>query len=89
MATPPHAIGKERRTDEHLGQEVYDAIQKLGYVQLSRIDCEVDNSTVTLRGLIESFYLKQIAQTVAAKVPGIEQVRNELDVIQSPVSKPR
>lgn len=33
-----------------------------------------------LSGVVPSYYLKQIAQTVAAKIEGVMQVENRLEV---------
>jgi osmotically-inducible protein OsmY len=35
---------------------------------------------VVLRGRVPSYYLKQVAQEVALAMPGVLQLRNELDV---------
>lgn len=56
------------------------AIQELRNRQLSQLVCESNGSTVTLRGVTRSFYLKQVAQTVAMKTPGVERVENEIVV---------
>ncbi|MFT7634245.1 MAG: osmotically-inducible protein OsmY, partial [Mariniblastus sp.] len=31
-------------------------------------------------GELSSFYLKQVAQSVAVKIPGVREVRNEIQV---------
>lgn len=33
-----------------------------------------------LTGQLKSFYLKQVAQSVAVKIPGVRSVRNEIEV---------
>ena len=66
--------------DTQLARRVENALQGLGYSQLTRIDCEADGTTVTLRGMLASFYLKQIAQTIALKIPGVHRVKNEIEV---------
>jgi osmotically-inducible protein OsmY len=35
---------------------------------------------LTLRGQVSSFYLKQVAQTVVRKLPGVEECVNRIEV---------
>lgn len=46
-----------------------------------KIDCCLENGTLVLRGRVTSFHQKQLVQTVAARLPGVERVVNELDVV--------
>ncbi len=75
--------GERRRivsTTQQLAEQVYAAFQQLGYRQLRTLHCKSNGATVTLQGTIGSFYLKQIAQSTAAKVEGVERVVNEIEV---------
>lgn len=63
-----------------LERQVKNSFRGLGYPQLDRVECRVRRMTVYLRGTLGSFYLKQIAQTIAVKVPGVHQVVNEIEV---------
>jgi len=56
------------------------AFDQLGYQQLNGIKCEVEGSVLTLSGQLKSFYLKQIAQTVAVNIPGVSSVENLIEV---------
>ena len=56
------------------------SFDQLGYQQLNNIECEVDGGVLILSGKLKSFYLKQIAQTVAMKIPGVESVQNRIEV---------
>jgi osmotically-inducible protein OsmY len=38
---------------------------------------------LTLTGAVGSFYLKQIAQTIVARVPGVGRIDNQLEVLSS------
>lgn len=57
------------------------ALHATGYGPLRRIEVSVQARLVILAGRVSSYYLKQIAQTVALAVPGIHHVRNELEVV--------
>ncbi len=62
------------------GEEVAKALRE-NNVRFSRcVTCEYHEGVVILRGIVPSYYLKQIAQTVASKVPAIEQVDNRIEV---------
>lgn len=56
------------------------SFDQLGYQQLNNIECEVEGNVLVLKGKLRSFYLKQVAQTVAIKIPGVASVRNQIEV---------
>jgi osmotically-inducible protein OsmY len=69
------------RTDS-VSNRVRRALQQCGYHDLCGLHCEDDDGVLVLRGQVGSYYLKQIAQTVAARVPGIERIDNQLNVLE-------
>lgn len=56
------------------------ALHKLPYPALHLVSCQHKDGVLRLIGNVPSFYLKQIAQETAAKIPGVQRVRNELIV---------
>lgn len=50
------------------------------YRSVRAILCECRHGVLFLRGRLSSFYYKQVAQETVAKVRGITQVVNEIDV---------
>jgi len=56
------------------------SFEQLGYQQLNNVDCQVEGNVLVLTGKLKSFYLKQVAQTVAMKIPGVASVRNQIEV---------
>ncbi len=56
-------------------------MQRLGFRRLARVKCESRGTTIVLYGATSSYYQKQLAQTIAAKVPGVHHVINQLQVI--------
>jgi osmotically-inducible protein OsmY len=42
-----------------------------------------EGKTVTLRGRLPSFYLKQLVQEAVRHVPGVQRVRNMIDVVSA------
>jgi osmotically-inducible protein OsmY len=45
-----------------------------------RVDAAYDNGILTLSGRVPTFFLKQTAQALVAKVDGVRQVVNLVDV---------
>lgn len=58
-------------------------MQRLGFHRLTRVRCESHGTTIVLRGTANSYYQKQLAQTIAAKIPGVHHVINQLQVIDA------
>ncbi len=53
------------------------------YPVLRQISCEFADGLLVLRGAVGSYYLKQMAQTLVSRIPGVTRVDNRLDVITS------
>lgn len=69
-----------------LGHRVYRSIIGLGYPQLTNISCESYGATIKLSGTLSSYYLVQVAQAIACKVPGVHRVVNEITVVDELVA---
>ena len=50
------------------------------YRRLHNVKCSFHEGVVILKGSVPSFYLKQVAQVLVSKVPGIEIIDNRLKV---------
>ncbi len=50
----------------------------------SGVSCDFREGAITLRGQVATFYLKQIAQELAAKVDGVKVVVNAIEVVEAP-----
>jgi hypothetical protein len=51
------------------------------YSALRRVACDYRDGTLVLSGELPSYYLKQMAQTAVANVPGVARVVNHIDVV--------
>lgn len=71
------------RTDDEILNDVHDAFRDSGFEQLKRIRAWCDHGRLTLQGRISTYYLKQVAQEIARKVPDIRDIDNDLDVVCS------
>lgn len=56
------------------------ALEKSGHSWLRRVVVTSEGGCVVLRGVVPSYYLKQLALMTVLAVPGVEEVRNELRV---------
>ena len=58
------------------------------YPPLQRLSCQGEHDVVSLRGRVESFYLKQLAQTLVSHIPGVREVQNEVEVVEIGPNQP-
>lgn len=52
------------------------------YVGLHNVECDYHEGTVTLRGQVASYFLKQVAQELVRSVRGIEEIANQISVVE-------
>jgi osmotically-inducible protein OsmY len=57
-----------------------------GYHQHRRVSLDFHEGVLTLRGIVSSFFLKQLAHVLVADVVGIEEIANRLEVHYPPAS---
>ena len=69
---PIHFGGIEEAATECLGKSPYHEVRG--------VTCEYDRGTLFLRGRLPSFHQKQVAQEAVARVKGVTQVVNEIEV---------
>lgn len=62
---------------------VNQVLQASGYLDLRRLRCEYDDGIVTIKGHVGSYFLKQMAQVLAARVEGVTGINNQLRVASS------
>jgi hypothetical protein len=63
-----------------LSEKVACALRWTGYWPLGNIGVTVHAQLVILTGRVRSYYLKEFAQEIALAVPGVHQIRNDLEV---------
>ena len=65
-----------------------DAVQELAqrqlresaYYSIRSVRCDFHEGVLTLRGCLSTYYLKQVAQTLVAKVEGVQLINNRVEV---------
>lgn len=50
------------------------------YWSVRQLSCVLDRGCVIVRGTLPSFYLKQVAQSIAIKELGNDRLRSDIDV---------
>ena len=78
--TDSNAIFSSDDAARFLHGEVKRALGSKGYHGLGDVEISIDQGVVYLRGLVHSYHVKQVAQTAASVIPGVREVRNELNV---------
>ena len=53
------------------------------YPALRSVSCECRHGVLYLRGRLSSYYHKQLAQEAVARLDGVTQVVNEIEVLQT------
>ena len=72
------------RDADSVAHSVTRLFRQSPYRRLGQLMCEHHEGVVIIRGRLPSFYLKQIAQTLASKVDGVEEIINRTDVKEYP-----
>lgn len=65
---------------DRASSEIASRLAASGYPPLQHLRCETIDGVVVLSGTVPSYYLKQMAQTVAGKAAAVQQVENRLEV---------
>ena len=84
-AHPPREPATRPRLDAlrtaAVAEQAGRALHKDAQLRHCSIACEYRQGTLTLRGRVPSFYLKQVAQTAVRDLSGVEQVVNGIEVV--------
>ena len=63
-----------------VAQRVVWSLGATGRFGTSQLCVSASRGVVTLRGRVSSYYQKQLAQTAAMRVAGVEQLENQVEV---------
>ncbi len=66
--------------DQALNERVFSALEQSPYLPRRNLRFENSNGRVTIRGVVNSYYQKQMAQEVLRRVDGVSHITNELEV---------
>lgn len=68
------------RTSSWIQEQILQQLRSSPYRELAGAACRVYRGVAILEGTVSSFYLKQIAQTLARRVPGVQRILNQIHV---------
>jgi hypothetical protein len=71
-----------KRSDDRIFEEACETLMKHHSVDASNIGVKVNDGVVYLSGKVESRRMKKIAELIIEDLPGVQDVRNELNVIR-------
>ena len=63
-----------------LDDRVLCALERNSYLSGRHLRFETDQGRVTLRGVVRSYYQKQMAQESIRYIDGVDEIANELEV---------
>jgi hypothetical protein len=69
-----------RRSDERIREEINEELTRNPEVDASEIEVQVQNSEVTLNGKVEDRHQKRLAEDLAERCSGVNDVHNQLKV---------
>ncbi len=64
-------------------------LQCNSYPPLRNISCDYLNGVLVLRGCVDTYYLKQVAQAAVARLEGVERIDNQIQVATPAVRSQR
>lgn len=72
-----------KRSDERIKEDVSDLLERHPYIDASEIEVNVKDGVVILSGSVEDRRTKRMTEDAVENLPGVKDVRNELNVDQS------
>lgn len=68
---------------EQIAEGAENCLRHNSYLALKNVQCECAEGVLTLRGCLPTYYLKQMAQAVVARLEGVHRIVNEIEVVAS------
>ncbi len=65
----------------HVVGQAQEQLRAVPYISFRDLRCEYRHGLLILRGQVVSYYEKQLAQEAVARLQGVTQVVNELEVV--------
>ena len=73
-------LAKREMIDMPLDDRVLTALERNPYVARRSLRFETSAGRVTLRGVVNTYFQKQMAQEAIRHVDGVDEIANELEV---------
>jgi osmotically-inducible protein OsmY len=79
-STTPHRTSEQLQTDKETAERVQSALNADTYIYARHVTVQADNGVVHLGGYVWNDYDLSEVQRVAAAVPGVTQVIDEMEL---------
>jgi len=79
-STLPEDLNRAQQLDDQFEEKVSSALRQNPHLQTRNLRFEATEGHVTLRGQVNSWYQKQMAQESLLQLEGISRVENQLEV---------
>ena len=66
--------------DTTLDHRVFSALETSAHLQGRKLRFETEKGRVTLRGMVQTYFQKQMAQEAIRNIDGVDEISNELEV---------
>ncbi len=77
---PVQNVSEPLNRQAQIRDAAHQRLRRLSYPQLRRIMCEFHEGVLTLRGVVGSYFLKQMAHHTVKDLIGVEVVADRLEV---------
>lgn len=68
-------------TQQQITEGAENCLRHNSYLALKNVRCDYHEGVLTLRGCLPTYYLKQMAQSVVARIEGVQRIVNEIEVV--------
>lgn len=77
------SICDELPPDAEISRRVKSTLHNCQQPALSKVSVSSEDGAIVLSGILPSYYLKQIAQTLAFGVEGVRSLDNQVEVVRN------
>jgi hypothetical protein len=84
---PTVAVPARAPQSRRIAGAVQRQLQQSPYRSIRTLQCEYESGALVLRGSLPTFYLKQLAQSIALRVPGVAAIRDLIEVAYQPADR--
>jgi hypothetical protein len=76
-----HAVVSSESGNDNIVKMAQARLRACGYVDMQSLACEFHEGALTIRGRLDSYYLKQLAQESVRRIRSVEVIVNVVEVV--------
>lgn len=80
MSSSPQVDEKQPLSANRVAEAAAERLLNASHPALRTLSCSFDQGVLILQGRVSSFYAKQLAQETVARLEGVAQVVNQIEV---------